>query len=186
MRLLPFLSLFFLLTVLSCEDSDDMQIPLALLHHDGNNGSAPILNAGTNHVGVMFTGDQVAQYNQGNLLEIQFFMANIPESCQLDIYRGSEDNNMPSIKIYSADVTSEIAARTWNRHVLNQELLIDSEDLWVTLTFNHPISLNLIGCDLGPQVTNGALILNASETAWEAYSFANINWNIRAGFIDAE
>jgi hypothetical protein len=172
------------MALLSCEDSDDFGIPLALLHHDGNNGSAPILNAGTNHVGVMFTGDQVAQYNQGNLSEIQFFMANIPESCQLDIYQGTENNHLPGTKIYSADVTSEIAARTWNRHVLDQELTVDREDLWVTLTFTHPLSAGLIGCDLGPQVANGALILNASETSWQAYTLANINWNIRAGFIE--
>jgi hypothetical protein len=184
MRLSTFL--FFLISVLSCNDSDDVSIPLALLHHDGNNGSAPVLNAGTNHVGVMFTGDQVAKYNQGELSEIQFFMANIPESCQLDIYQGSEDNHMPGTKIYSADLTSEITARTWNRHILDQALTIDSEDLWITLTFNHPASLGLIGCDLGPQVANGALILNASETSWVAYPFANINWNIRAGFIDVE
>ena len=179
MRLIPFL--FFLIALLGCEDTDDFQTSLALLHHDGDNGSAPILNAGTNHVGVMFTSNQVAQYNQGDLSEIQIFMANIPESCQLDIYQGSEDNHMPGTKIYSADLSSGIA-RGWNRLVLDQPLAIDSEDLWVTLTFNHPVSLGLIGCDLGPQVTNGALILNASQTSWIAYTNANINWNIRAGF----
>ena len=180
------LILFLIVSGTSCENSDDIQIPLAVLHHDGNNGSAPILSAGTNHVGVMFTGDQVAQYNGGNLSEIQFFMANIPGSCQLDIYQGSEDNHMPGTKIYSADLTSEIAANTWNRHTLNQDFAIDTEDLWVTLTFVHPRSLGLIGCDLGPQITNGALILNASETSWVSYPFANINWNIRAGFTPVE
>ena len=182
MRLLAFL--FILVAVSSCDDSDDMQIPVRLLHYDGLNGSAPILNAGTNHVGVMFTADHVAQYNQGDLLEIRFFMANVPESCQLDIYQGSADNHNPGTKIYSADLTSEIRASTWNRHVLDQALTIDSEDLWITLTLEHPVSLGSIGCDLGPQVNNGALILNGPQTSWVAYPFANINWNIRAGFTE--
>ena len=187
MRLFFILYLFVLIPLVSCEDSDDdFQSPLALLNHDGNNASAPILQAGTNHVGVMFTAGQVAQYNQGELSEIQIFMANSPEFCQLDIYLGTDNNQMPSTRIFSADVTSVIAASSWNNLVLDQPLTIDSEDLWVTLTFDHPVNASFIGCDAGPQVTNGALILNASETAWEAYPFANINWNIRVGFIEVD
>ncbi len=185
MRIYSFLFLISLTALISCEDSDDTGAPGNLLHHDGENGSAPILNAGTNYVGVRFTANQVAQYNQGNLSEIQFFMANVPEFCQLDIYQGT-DNGLPGTNIYSADLSTEVAARAWNRLVLDQELTVDSEDLWVTLTFDHPVSLPLIGCDLGPQVTNGALILNTSQTSWEAYPFADINWNIRAGFTEVE
>jgi len=182
MSRLPLLFLFSLVAVFSCEDSDDNISPVAQLHHDGNNASAPFLSAGTNHVAVMFTGDQVAQYNQGKLTEIQFFMANVPEFCQLDIYQGTGSDQLPETNIYSIDLSSEIAAGAWNRLLLDQDLTIASDDLWVTLTFNHPESLPLIGCDLGPQVTNGALILNGSQTSWQAYPFADINWNIRAGF----
>lgn len=185
MRFLLFLCLSFLLVVAGCNDSDDPSIPLALLHHDGENVSAPVLEAGTNRVGVMFTGNQVAQYNQDNLTEIQFFLANVPESCQLDIYQGTEGNHLPGTRIYSADISSNVVGRAWNRYILDQELTLTSEDLWITLTFDHPVNLGLIGCDLGPQVTNGALILNAPGTSFVAYPFANINWNIRAGFTEA-
>jgi hypothetical protein len=182
MRLAAYLLSIFLIAGSGCENSDDLNVPLALLHYDGVNASAPIFNAGTNQVAVKFRSDRVAQYNQGNLSEIRFFMANRPESCQLDIYQGTADNNMPGARIYSADLSSQVSAGAWNRYILDQSLTIDNDDLWITLTFDHPASLPIIGCDLGPQVANGALILNGSGTVWEAYPSANINWNIRAGF----
>ena len=182
MRLSSLAYLLILIPLLSCEDSDDLDDSVAFLNYDGGNESAPILEAGTNYVAVKFMENQVAQYNQGRLSEIQFFIANVPEFCQLDIYQGSANNNMPGTNIHSIDLSSEIAGPAWNRYVLAQPLTIDTEDLWITITLDHPTPLGSIGCDAGPQVTNGALVLNASETSYVSYPFANINWNIRAGF----
>ncbi len=183
MRVAIYLLSVFLITGSGCENSDEPNAPLSILNHDGVNASAPILNAGTNQVAVKFRGNRVGQYNQGDLAEVRFFMANRPESCQLDIYQGTTNNDMPGARIHSADLSSQIAAGAWNRYILDQSLTVDDDDLWITLTFDHPASLPLVGCDLGPQVTNGALILNGSGTSWEAYAFADINWNIRAAFL---
>jgi len=66
----------------------------------------------------------------------------------------------------------------WNTHILTEDIEIGNEDLWISLAFTNPSSSKLIGCDAGPQVANGAMMLRGSDTSWSPFEY-NVNWNIR-------
>lgn len=175
-RLVKFISILFIL-LWSC-DSEEPRLYFSdgVLHYDGENQDAPVLAAGQNEVAARFPAELLNPLVGRRLTEIDFFMYDIPGSCLLTVYEGGI--NSPGSIIYTVDIKDDLIADQWNTHILDQDLEIGNENLWISLTFDNPSSAKLIGCDAGPQDVNGARILRGSSRTWDTFEF-NINWNIR-------
>lgn len=165
----------------SCSDKDDNQ-PLifftdGILQYDGSNIAAPTFEAGENEVAVRFPQELLSDFQGKPFKEVQFFLYEMPEQCMIEIYTGT-NNGDPGSLLYAADVTEVLEDGKWNSHSIAEDIVVGTSDVWIVITFSHPESARLIGCDEGPQLENGAMILEASETSWKAFEI-DVNWNIR-------
>jgi len=167
-----------LLFLFSCDTENPQDLandpfPDDILHYDGDNDATPLFTAGRNEVAVKFPADLLINKIGKRVDEIQFYLYDVPETCQLIIYEG-----IPGNIIYSADVVNQLTSNQWNTHILTEDVVIGNDDLWFSVVFTDPSDAHLIGCDSGPQVRNGAMILGPSDTSFIAF-FISVNWNIR-------
>ena len=169
----------FVLFCMSCGDDSDRTV----LNYDGDNIDAPALFPGDYTAMVRFPSTEMSQYSGRQIEEIEFWVADIPVSCELQIL-GEGTANTPGSLILSDNVTLSIDANSWNSINLNSPVDITGEDLWVGFNFEIDAFSRVIGCDAGPAVENGDLLNdeNGNWTTLRAYSAdeVDINWNIRA------
>ena len=177
--------LAFALTLTACSEDEE---PLrSILHYDGDNQTAPFLDVGEHEAAARFTASQTATYQGQNLIEVEFYLLNIPSLCEVRVY-GENADDEPGNLLYSADVTSSISANHWNTHTLSTPVEITGDDLWISIRLVHNSEINTIGCDFGPAQENGDWIISTSDNAWRTFrdvtsNQANINWNIR-GYVE--
>jgi len=178
-RLISFISISLLFLILCSCGNDDSQFDFSdgIVHYDGENQDAPVFTAGRNDVAVRFPSALLRSLIGKKLIEVDFFIYEISESCQIIIYEGGSSKT-PGTIVYTADVENQLTSDQWNKHILIEDVEIGNEDLWISLSFTNPSSSKLIGCDSGPQVADGARILRESDTSWASFEF-NVNWNIR-------
>ncbi len=172
--------------ILSCENRNlnpgpEVEAPLVALNYDQDNRDAPAFDGSTYEGAVLFPEDVISAFEGDDLVSIQYFIQDKPESLNLRIYRNS-DSGSPEELIYSAALTSSTTANAWNEHQLTSPIRIGREDLWIAIEFFHLERLQVLGCDLGPAEENGDWILIDGE--WRVLSQiapdTDINWNIRA------
>lgn len=185
-----FLHIFGLIVLsfclLSCEEDPVGPLlgeDIISLNVDGNNQDAPSLPANSYEAGVRFPASQMSQYVGDRLVEANFFIQSVPQTCVLNVYVRS-DSNTPDSLVYSANVRSALRANIWNKHLLTTPYVLTGEDLWISLTFSHTNEQRTVGCDAGPARTNGDWLLDAADNQWiplNQRSSININWNIRGG-----
>lgn len=173
------LSLLFLF---SCGGDDEPETPTSafpdgIINYDGVNFSSPTFSTGQNEVAITFGASALSTEVGKTLSEVQFYMYALPESAKVIIYKGST-GNMPGTSVYSQEVASSLSADQWNTHILTENITIDDQDLWISIQFDHTATAQLIGCDEGPQIGNGAMILGVSDNSWSTFP-SSINWNIR-------
>ncbi|MEL6672677.1 MAG: hypothetical protein AAFR61_10820 [Bacteroidota bacterium] len=183
------LALLGLLFCLACETTGLTPAPElaageAALNVDGDNDTAPFLAAGNYEAGVRFSASQLGNYVGGELVRIQYYMANRPGSATLRIYEDSGADG-PGNLLYSQGITSEIVANTWNEHTLDVPFTLGDKDLWITLVMNLTQGDQTLGCDPGPNVNGGDLLFDSADGLWESLldrsnGEVNINWNLRA------
>lgn len=184
-----FLSLFFLF---ACEEGNNnsdpvIEAPLVFLNYDASNLTAPNLSAGTYEAAAIFTSDETANMQNGQLTEVYFYLLNTPSSATVKIYRGT-DQGFPIELIYSKGVTSSMEANSWNHHILDSPIDITQDDIWIAIRFQTGQQDQIIGCDPGPADQNGDWLFENADGNWDrllrrSNNEANINWNIR-GVVD--
>jgi len=156
------------------------------LHFDTYNIDAPTLLTGTYEMGARFSGSKLNEVMGGRLVQIQYYMMEKPNSAQLRVY--AEGSNVPAQMIYSANVLSEMERNKWNVHHVPDSVVINSNQLWITLFYQVSTEQKYLGCDPGPANANGDWMWLMADQNWERYesrSGTSINWNIR-GVIDPE
>ncbi len=159
----------------------------AEFQYDGANQSAPFLENGTHVAAARFPASLTGAHKGKNLDYIEFFLLNRPTRCEVVVYDAGSDNQAGKV-LYSADITSGVAAPSWNRYILTAPVEITGEDLWIGIKVFHNDRIASVGCDPGPAVNNGDWIFSDSDNEWKTLRErtnrgVNINWNIR-GFVE--
>jgi len=151
------------------------------LSYDGANVIAPELPEGVYESGALFPEGFSGNEAGNQLLEIEYYILQLPRTAELRVYSGG--SNQPEKLIYSKAVTAEINQESWNTHVLETPVILDGEDLWVMLNYQQTGLARTLGCDDGAAVTNGDWHYDSFENEWlplSEQSSIDINWNIRA------
>lgn len=155
------------------------------LHYDGEPDNAPNMPAGTYEGAARFTSSEMSNYIGDELSEIEFYIRDIPVSCEVRVYT-SDGGNAPATQIYtSGNIVNSISGNNWNRQVLPTPYIIENKDLWVSIRFVHNDFQRTLGCDTGPADPNGDWTYDSNAPDWiplvqRTGGIININWNIRA------
>lgn len=173
------LGLFILLV--SCEDDEPVQE--FFLNYDGDNVTAPYLEAGVHEAAARFRADRTGQYEGQFLNEVEFYLLELPTECEIRVY-GPGTASSPGDLLYSQNVTNNISASSWNTHQLTTPVEITGGDLWICVRLTHSATNTTIGCDAGPTNPNGDWLYSDSDSAWLSFrdrtsQAVSINWNIR-------
>ncbi len=190
MRWLMFLLLSSL--IFSCKDKDvnppevnNIAPALApgqvALHHDDYNMDAPELETGNYEVAVRFSGDELDELQNGNLVAVQYHMAEKPTAASIKIYMGEEITE-ENLVYSSSNFAAQIQRLKWNVHQLNDTIVINDQPLWIALRFTASAAQKYIGCDPGPAHAFGDWMWASSDQEWirfENRTETSINWNIR-------
>lgn len=165
----------------ACGEDETPQID-NVLSYDGDNVTGPLLQTGAYEAAVRFTSAETSPFNGRQLIEVDWFMGQAPESCEIKIY-GEGTNNSPGSLLYRATVTNALVTPSWNTHELSQPIDIDGTDLWISVAFTHNAVQQSIGCDApNSGQPNGDWLFQDSDNEWKPYKERtpeNINWNIR-------
>jgi len=183
------IALFFLMVSVlnvSCKKDDTQRDGTITLRYDGDNVAAPNLpGQRIFESAVRFPSLQMANYIGDELIEIEFYINDIPASCELFVYT-SNGGTVPTNEVYSSgDILDSVNARTFNTYVLSEPLVLDVEDLWIGVRYFQNGNQNTMGCDAeGSRVPNGDWHYDSTVNNWETFrdrtgGSININWNIR-------
>jgi len=177
---------FLVLTFSSCNDDDDTIVNDAEFGYDLGANSAPFFGIGVHQAAARFNSTVTSPFTGQNLDRVEFYLVNTPSNTKVVIYDEGTPTQ-PGTELYSADVTVDVSANSWNTHTISEDIAITGNDLWIAIEFTHPDERNTMGCDVGPANTNGDFVLEGSEINWMTFrDFTNnavdINWNIR-GFV---
>jgi len=170
---------------IGCQPDDTQEDGTITLRHDGDNDFSPELpGASIYESAVRFPATQVEAYVGDELTEIDFYIFNVPSSCELFVYTSS-NGNVPENEVYrSGNLVNTLNSEAFNTHVLTTPLVLDNEDLWIGVRFTHNSGQRTIGCDTGPADTNGDWLFDSTDGFWQPLvqrtnGGININWNIR-------
>jgi len=187
MKKLLFLFSALALVLTACNNDDDDNGPggANTINYDGPNATAPFLPTGIHELAARFTSQELTNFVGQDLVEVSFFIANLPQTCTIKIY-GEGTRDAPGTLLYSATVSNSLAPFSWNNHRMQAPIAITGEDIWISVSVTHGNNLQSVGCDAGPADANGDLILLDGAGAWATYrqlASESINWNIR-GIIE--
>jgi len=151
------------------------------LNYDGVNNTAPELPASTYESGALFPASFDGNDAGNELFAIEVFIEEIPITAELRVYlNGRTEDELA----YSKSILREINSRDWLTHTLEAPLVLDGNDLWITLRYDQQENAQTLGCDSGPEENvNSNWHYDASDNEWITFNErtgADINWNIRA------
>lgn len=155
--------------------------PDNILNYDGENFTGPLLEAGFHELAVRFTPDMTGPVAGRQLVAIPYFMGAKPQQAEIRVY-GEGGPSFPGDLLYSADITDEIRTLRWSEHALSTPIDIAQEDLWIAIAVTHASSQQSVGCDSGPNRTNGDWLFQSADGLWDTYinrTGESVNWNIR-------
>jgi hypothetical protein len=183
MKQVAILTTIFLLFSYACkEDTIDFDYDPGVMHYDGVNANAPFLPAGTTEAAARFP-EKVLDYYRGKQIEaVDLYIYDLPESSTL-IFYGS-GGSRPGIMFLEQDISNALDSSSWNTIPLDTPFPVPAfGDLWISLRMQDPSSLQVIGCDAGPNKEGGDWLYQSDDREWRTFrdrSTDNINWNIRA------
>jgi hypothetical protein len=181
--LLLALSIAFL--AVGCKDDDETFV----LRLDGDNNSAPILEADVYECAVRFNANTTTPYAGMKLTEVEFYLLEKPNTCKVIVYDEGNSSSPGTVLYESGEIISSTDANSWNTHVLPSPIELTGDDLWISIEVSHIQSIRSVGCDQGPAVANGDWILAASLQEWQTLrdftnNLVDINWNIRGNLVE--
>jgi len=183
-KVLSILALSVLICFSSCKE-DEPEDPFPgtdyELRYDGGNDTAPPLPAGNFETGIRFNGGANGNISGVELFAVRYFIRNKPNSAELNVYSGGTGE--PDILLYSESITNEISSSSWNDHTLSTPIVLDGDDLWITISYNQSNNDRVIGCDSGPRNNGGDWHFDGQLGVWDTFGpgFGGdaVNWNIR-------
>lgn len=173
------------LTLIGCQE-DEIIDRENLLSYDGPNNTAPLLPIGEYEAAARFTSAELAQYVGQKLVEVSFFIGDLPRDCVVKIYDQGTPTT-PGTLLYQASVSNSLNPRSWNNHEVRRPIDITGKDLWIAVNVYHNDVLQSIGCDAGPAIPDGDWLYEDSDQQWQTFqqrTGESINWNIRGRVAD--
>jgi len=185
-KIFPLL-LLSVLCFTACQDDDDggpqPQPNDDVLAYDGENNTGPLLDAGFYEAAVLFPADIVQQFTGRRLESVLFFIGELPATCEVLVYEGTTPDGKPESLIFaSGDIRSGLVTPSWNRLTLDQPITLAEDDIWLSIALTHNQQQQSIGCDAGPNITNGDWLYDDDDGLWQTYiqrTQESVNWNIR-------
>ena len=159
-----FIALLCSFLIFSCNDDAGPALNFEL-SYDGDNQSGPVLAAGDHELAVKFTSTETADYLGKTLDEVTFFVGFSPANCVLKIY-GQGNAIAPGTVLYEEDLTGTLTDGGWNQVILPSPIEITEEDIWISIAVTHSIQQQSIGCDAGPNRSNGDWLFSAADGEW--------------------
>jgi hypothetical protein len=152
-----------------------------LLYYGANQLDAPSHNGGTYEAAARYTPEKIGNLVGKTIKEIHYFIADKPDSITIKLY-GPLNATTPGNLLYSADVTGNAESNKWNVHTLTQVLMLNNEDIWLSIQFKMASPRRTVGCDPGPALTDGDWLYSSHDGQWIPFNRRNgisINWTIR-------
>ncbi|MEN0047663.1 MAG: hypothetical protein AAF806_11445 [Bacteroidota bacterium] len=168
---------------IACNDDPELS---NVLSYDGENFSAPQLPAGQHTFAVRFGEDELKDFIGKSLDEVTFYAGLQPESCVVRIFAEGTANE-PGVELYNANVTDGLLLQDWTKHkIAGGGIEITGEDIWIAIDVIHAQAQQSIGCDAGPNQTDGDWLFRSDEPGWKSFSAGpeSVNWNIRGVVAD--
>jgi len=192
---LPFLLLLCigLLGWSSCED-DDNEVVAESLNYDGDNFTAPFVDAGQHVFAAYFPPGRTQQFSGRSLERVSFWIQDVPGATSVVIFAEGADDDAPGAELYrSLDLSQRIRNRGWQDHFLTTPLTLEADQgIWIAVESDIPSDrFQAIGCDQGLNFNpNGDRFRIPQGPTWTNFEDftdgeATINWNIR-GFLAGE
>ncbi len=169
--------------IASCKKDDPIPDGEATLQYDGGNATGPLLAAGYHELAVYFPSGTMSAYRDWKLSEVTWFMGGFPDSMVVKIYDTGSSSDTPGALLYQKDVTGTTVINQWQEHLLPTPLTVSGDGVWISIALRHDVEKQSIGCDSGPNVTNGDWIFQDTDNDWKTYvqrTSESVNWNIRA------
>ena len=170
----------------ACGDDDGNSGDPNLLSYDGDNATAPELEAGIHILAVRFPASDLQSRIGKKLHEVEVFVDIGADSYRVIIY-GQNSSTLPGGILQEVDFTNQVNARKW-AIVDIDPIEITGEDLWIGVEVSHSQTLQTIGCDSGPRTDDGDWIWNNSDQVWESFldqtGTESVNWNIKGHLQD--
>lgn len=181
--------LFFFLAIFAfaaCGDDDGATGNPNLLSYDGDNASAPELDAGKHVLAIYFPADDLKNRIGKKLHEIEIFVDQGAVSYKALVF-GPGTSTSPGAVLRQIDFTATVNSRKWV--ILDIDPLeITGEDLWIGVEVVHDQTAQTIGCDSGPRQNGGDWIWGDDGQTWETFNARtgteSVNWNIRGHLQD--
>ena len=153
-----------------------------VLRLDGDNFSAPTLDAGEHEFAVRFDENELARFDGRNLVGLRVFVGNAPASLRFNAYVGGI--TAPDSLVRTVNNNANLANPEFRDYRFGTPLVIDaSQTLWlgaeVVLDQDEAQS---IGCDAPGNGVDGGQWLYDDAEGWQTFvqrGGENVNWNIR-------
>lgn len=173
------LLVFTALSLVACQDDDDLQGAGNVLNLDGPNVTGPILEAGTHRFAVQFYEEDLDPFAGQSLGGLRIFVGQAPASMRLSVYRGGEAS--PSREVTALNVTSFGQVRRFIDYRLPDLVPIDPGTfLWVEAEVELLEAQQSIGCDDGPAIEGGDWLWSGDRyIPYIERTGESVNWNIR-------
>lgn len=174
--------LFFVVLMASFSSCKKDEKTVIQLNHDSENVDSPNLPGNTYEAAARFSTTMMEDYSGESLIEVEYYIQDVPNSTKLIVYKGST-SGAPGSVVYTSTLTGSVKADSWNKHTLSEPLVLDGSDLWLSIEFTHSDSRQVMGCDQGPAVSDGDYFYDSATGLWQKFSVQfpaiSINWNIR-------
>ncbi|MEZ5082118.1 MAG: T9SS type A sorting domain-containing protein [Bacteroidales bacterium] len=148
-------------------------LPVSLHWDSGENADSWgfFLNAAQFDAASKWDPDHIAAYDQWQITEMRFWVANPMPTLQLKIWTGPD-----ATEIYSQDIES-FNVNNWTEVTLDNPVTIDaSTQLWAGLYVDMPEAGPVMGLDEGPPIVGYG---NNYKYLGNWYQDAGANWNIQ-------
>lgn len=167
-------------------ETPELEAPLFFLSYDGENETAPVLPAGGFFEAAQrLTPDQWAAPGEAQVVQVYFYLLELPETASIRLYRGSNGDAPDSLVLDQALNTRLLVPESWNVIELDRAIALDNQDLWLAMRFSHAEEARSLGCDPGPAHPEGNWLYDSFDSQWTPLSqrtsgAISINWNLRA------
>ncbi len=160
--------------------------PLFVLNYDGENETAPSLPGGGFYEGaIRLSPDQWADQGEAELIQVYVYFMELPDEASLLVYTGSDREAPVRAALSQELMIGNLTADSWNLITLDTPVVLEDEDVWVSLRFSHQEATRILGCDPGPAHPEGGWMYDSVDGLWQPIErrtngSIDINWNIRA------
>ncbi len=136
-----------------------------------------LTGGGTFEYAARFTAGMVGSLAGQSLTQVITYINTVPTTATLKIY-GAGSSMVPGSVLYTEPLTT--TGTSWNTFILTTPVVLDGNDIWVSIEVTHAGGGFPAGVDAGPAVVDGDWIYFSGAWARLSGFGLNYNWNLAA------